>query len=130
MLNRIIIIGRLARDVDLRYTASDMAVAKFTLAVARKVSKGKEKEADFIDAIAWGRQAEVCEQYLGKGSLVAVEGRLQIRSYDNKEGKRVKAAEVVAETVKFLDSKKSGNGGGGADNRGNAGTGYDDDIPF
>jgi len=108
MLNRVILIGRLTREPDLRYTASGLAVAKFTLAVDRRVVKDREKEADFIDIVVWQKQAENCANYLGKGRLVAVDGRLQIRSYDDNQGIRRKAVEVIAENVRFLDRAKEG----------------------
>ncbi len=110
MLNRIILIGRLTRDPELRYTPSGTPVAKFTLAVDRRTNKQGEKEADFIDIVTWQKVAETCANYLGKGRLVAVEGRLQIRSYDDNQGIRRKTAEVVAENVRFLDKAKEDQG--------------------
>ncbi|MDI9413359.1 MAG: single-stranded DNA-binding protein [Bacillota bacterium] len=107
MLNKIILIGRLVADPELRYTQSGIAVTKFTLAVDRPfTSQSGEKEADFIDVVTWRKQAEVCANHLHKGRLVAVEGRLQIRSYDDSNGIRRKAAEVVADNVRFLDKVK------------------------
>ncbi|MBE3587871.1 MAG: single-stranded DNA-binding protein [Thermoanaerobacteraceae bacterium] len=104
MLNKVILIGRLTREPELRYTPGGVAVARFTLAVDRPfTNKQGEREADFIDIVVWQKQAETCTQYLGKGRLVAVEGRLQIRSYDDSQGVRRKAAEVVADQVRFLD---------------------------
>ena len=103
-MNRIILIGRLVRDVELRYTRSGLAVGSFTLAVDRPfTTQDGERETDFIDIVVWRKQAENCANFLGKGRLVAVEGRLQIRSYDDQNGIRRKAAEVVADQVKFLD---------------------------
>lgn len=140
MLNKIILIGRLVRDPELKYTTNGVAVTKFTLAVDRpQFNKDREKETDFIDIIVWQKLAEVCANNLGKGRLVAVEGRLQIRSYDDSQGIRRKAAEVVAETVKFLDWPKDaeGNGNGGGYNGGGYHGGFGsemsfggDDIPF
>ncbi|HHU30049.1 MAG: single-stranded DNA-binding protein [Bacillota bacterium] len=105
MLNRIVLIGRLTRDPELRYTpASGVAVATFTLAVNRIYSK--QKEADFIPIVVWRNQAENCAKFLGKGSLVGVDGRLQIRSYEDREGRRRTVAEVVADSVHFLDSRE------------------------
>lgn len=108
MLNRIILIGRLTRDPELRYTpANGVAVATFTLAVNRRFSQpGQQREADFIPVVVWKAQAENCAKFLGKGSLVAVEGRLQIRSYEDREGQKRTVAEVVAERVQFLDSRE------------------------
>nr|WP_188433834.1 single-stranded DNA-binding protein [Kroppenstedtia guangzhouensis] len=107
MLNRIVLIGRLTKDPELRYTPSGAAVVSFRLAVERnfKNSDG-EREADFIDVIAWRQLAENVANYMKKGRMVAVDGRLQTRSYENKEGQKVKVAEVVAENVRFLDRGK------------------------
>ncbi len=102
--NKIILIGRLVRDPELRYTPSGEAVANFTLAVDRYFSR--ENETDFIRIVVWRKQAENCAQYLAKGRLVAIEGRLQIRSYEDKQGAKRQAVEVVANSVVFL-----GNGG-------------------
>jgi single-strand DNA-binding protein len=104
VLNRIILIGRLVADPQLRYTQSGLAVTSFTIAVDRSfVSQNGERETDFIDIVTWRKLAETCANHLNKGRLVAVEGRLQIRSYDDRDGIRRKAAEVVAEQVQFLD---------------------------
>ena len=107
MLNRIILIGRLTRDVELRYTQEGKAVANFTLAVDRPFKNQQgEKEADFIRTVVWGKLAEICANNLTKGRLVGVDGRLQIRSYEGQDGQRKYITEVVAETVKFLDRPK------------------------
>ncbi|MGB4431068.1 MAG: single-stranded DNA-binding protein [Limnochordia bacterium] len=104
MLNRVILIGRLVADPQLRYTQTGIAVTNFTLAVDRPfVGQSGEREADFIDIVTWRKQAEVCANHLTKGRLVAVEGRLQIRSYEDQNGIRRKAAEIVADRVRFLD---------------------------
>jgi single-strand DNA-binding protein len=104
MLNRIILIGRLTQDPELRYTNTGTAVASFTLAVDRnRTSASGERETDFINIVVWQKQAETVSQYLHKGRLAAVDGRLQIRTYENREGQKVRVAEVVAETVRFLD---------------------------
>jgi len=104
MLNRVVLIGRLTQDPELRYTNSGTAVASFSLAVDRmRNNAAGERETDFINIVVWQKQAELCAQYLHKGRLAAVDGRLQIRSYDNKEGQKVRVAEVVAESVRFLD---------------------------
>lgn len=108
MLNRIILIGRLTRDPELRYTNSGTAVATFTIAVDRPKSPNREQETDFITIVVWQKQAEMCAQYLHKGRLAAVDGRLQIRAYENRDGQKVKAAEVVAESVRFLDRGDNG----------------------
>ena len=104
MLNKVILIGRLVADPQLRYTQSGIAVTNFTLAVDRPfTSQGGDREADFIDIVTWRKLAEVCANHLSKGRLVAVEGRLQIRSYDDQNGVRRKASEIVADNVRFLD---------------------------
>ena len=104
MLNRIILIGRLTQDPELRYTQSGTAVASFGLAVDRsRPNQAGERETDFINIVVWQKLGELCAQYLRKGRLAAVEGRLQIRQYDNREGQKVKVAEVVADNVRFLD---------------------------
>lgn len=111
MLNRIVLIGRLTQDPELRYTNSGIAVASFTLAVDRmRTSASGERETDFINIVVWQKQAEICAQYLHKGRMAAVDGRLQIRSYDNREGQKVRVAEVVAETVRFLDRQEASSG--------------------
>ncbi|NLV15667.1 MAG: single-stranded DNA-binding protein [Syntrophomonadaceae bacterium] len=112
MLNRVILIGRLTRDPELRYTGNGIAVCTFSLAVNRPyVSQGGERQADFIDIVAWRGLAENVANYMTKGRLVAVEGRLQVRSYENQEGQKRKAVEVVADSVKFLE-RASGSGSG------------------
>lgn len=105
-MNHIVLIGRLTRDPELRYAPSGKAVANFTLAVdrGRKNASGN-KEVDFIDVVVWDKQAENVHQYLKKGKLCAVEGRLQIRSYEAQDGTKRKAAEVVASSVQFLEKK-------------------------
>lgn len=130
MLNRILLIGRLTKDPELRYTPNGVAVASFTLAVdrSRKNAQG-EKETDFIPIIVWQKQAENCANYIGKGSLVAVDGRLQVRTYDGKDGQRRWVTEVVAETVRFLDKRES-SGTSGVNSFGNEVEFTDDDIPF
>lgn len=104
-MNRVILIGRLAKDPEIRITDSGIAMCRFTLAVDRPYIKQK-RETDFIDIVAWRRLAEVCTDYLKKGQLAAVEGRLEIQSYTNSEGKRRRVAQVVAGAVRFLSPKK------------------------
>lgn len=103
MINRIVLTGRLTRDPELRYTTSGKAVCSFTLAVDRRFSSQGEKETDFIDIVTWQKQAELCANHLTKGRLVALDGRLQIRSYETQDGQKRRVAEVVAENVTFLD---------------------------
>lgn len=109
MLNRVILIGRLTRDPELRYTPAGVAVTQFTLAVDRPfTSQGGEREADFIPVVTWRQLAETCANYLRKGRLTAVEGRIQVRNYENNEGKRVYVTEVIADNVRFLESNREG----------------------
>ncbi len=106
MLNRVILIGRLTRDPELRYVPSGQPVASFTLAVDRPfTNQAGERETDFIDIVAWRKLADQVSQHLSKGRLVAVEGRLQIRSYETQDGQKRKVAEIVADAVRFLDRK-------------------------
>ena len=120
MLNRVILIGRLTRDPELRYTPAGVAVTQFTIAVDRPFSNQQnQREADFIPVVTWRQLAETCANYLRKGRLTAVEGRIQVRNYDNNEGKRVYVTEVIADNVRFLESANSGAnrdelGGGGS----------------
>ncbi|GGG08742.1 single-stranded DNA-binding protein [Paenibacillus aceti] len=114
MLNRVILIGRLTRDPELRYTPSGVAVTQFTVAVDRPfTSQSGEREADFIPVVTWRQLAETCANYLRKGRLVAVEGRIQVRNYENNEGKRVYVTEVIADNVRFLESNREAGAGGG-----------------
>jgi len=103
-VNRAIIIGNLVRDIELRFTNTGKEVANFTVAVSRNY--GEKKETDFINCMAWGKIAENMAKFLSKGSKVAVEGRIQVSSYDNKEGQKVYKTEIVADNVEFLNSKK------------------------
>src|SRR5687767_3554839 len=103
MLNKVILIGRVANDPELKYTPSGVAVSTFRVAVNRPFTNAQgEREADFIDIVAWRQSAEFAANYLGKGRLVAVEGRLQIRSYQRADGTRGRAAEVVCDNLKGL----------------------------
>ena len=109
MLNKIILMGRLVRDPDLRRTNSGTPVASFTIAVDRDFkSQDGEKETDFIDIVVWRNTAEFVSKYFTKGRMAVVEGRLQIRDWTDKEGGKRKAAEVVADNVYFGDSKING----------------------
>lgn len=153
MLNRVILIGRLTKDPDLRYTPTGVAVSQFTLAVDRPFVSGpdQQREADFIPIVCWRQLAETCANYLRKGRLTAVEGRIQVRFYENNEGKRVYITEVVADNVRFLESQNRSNitnrddvppegrygggygGGSAGDPFANEGTPVDlsdDDLPF
>lgn len=150
-MNKILLIGRLTKDPELRYTQSGTAVASFTLAVNRSfANQNGEREADFINCVAWQKAAEFVSQYFKKGQQMALEGRLQVRSYDDNNGQRRWVTEVVTEKVEFVGSKTGGNsgsnsagsgsgggnaGGSGADSPSQLGWGEeivfdDNDIPF
>ncbi len=103
-MNKVFLIGRLSRDPELRHTTSGMAVCQINVAISRRVGQGKEPETDFINVVVWDKQAENVSKYLAKGRQVAVEGRIQTRSYDNNEGKKTYVTEVVANNVEFLGS--------------------------
>jgi len=106
MLNEIILMGRLTRDPELRYTASNTPVASFSLAVDRDFApKGEEKQTDFIDCVAWRQTGEFASKYFQKGSMAAVKGRLQIRDWQDKEGNKRRSAEVVVDNIYFGESK-------------------------
>ncbi|MFA9459094.1 single-stranded DNA-binding protein [Halalkalibacter sp. AB-rgal2] len=108
MLNRVVLVGRLTRDPELRYTPTGVAVANFTLAVNRTFSNRQgEREADFIHCVAWKKSAENVANYLKKGHLAGVDGRIQTQSYENNEGRRVFITEVVAESVQFMETRRS-----------------------
>lgn len=112
MLNRVVLVGRLTKDPEYRVTPSGVAIASFTLAVNRTFTNAQgERQADFINCIVFRKQADNVNTYLHKGSLAGVDGRLQSRSYDNQEGRRVFVTEVVCESVQFLEPKNSRNGG-------------------
>ena len=107
-MNKIMLVGRLTKDPELRYTQSGTAVTSFTLAVNRRFSK--EKEADFINCVAWQKTGEFVAEYFKKGSALGLEGRLQVRTYDSENGQKHWVTEVVAEQVEFVERKGSGSG--------------------
>ena len=110
-MNRVILIGRLARDPELRQTAGGVAVCGITVAVDRRQKKGAEKQADFVPVVVWREQGEACAKYLRKGSQVGVSGQLQVRSYDAQDGSKRYVTEVIADEVQFLSpSGASGRG--------------------
>ena len=113
MLNHITIMGRLTRDPELRRTGSGVAVASFTVAVDRDFAPkdGGEKETDFIDCVAWRQTGEFVSKYFTKGRMAVVSGRLQIRSWTDKDGNKRRTAEIVADNVYFGDSKRDGDSG-------------------
>jgi len=107
MLNRVVLIGHLTKDPELRTASNDISVTSFTIAVDRNFNNQQgEKETDFIPVVAWRKLADTCAKYLAKGRLVAVSGRMQVRSYEGKEGKRY-ITEVVADEVQFLEKAES-----------------------
>lgn len=112
-MNKVVLMGRLTKEPDLRYTAANnIAVSDFTLAVNRRFSRaGEEGQADFIKVVAWDKTAEFCSKYFHKGQQVSVVGRIQIRTWDDSEGKKRYITEVVAEEAYFADSKKDNNNG-------------------
>ena len=144
MLNRVVLVGRLTKDPEFRTTPSGVEVSTFTLAVNRTFTNAQgEREADFINVVVFRKQAKNVNDYLSKGSLAGVDGRIQSRNYENKEGQRVFVTEVVADSVQFMDSKGSnqqnsqpqqqrgqapaGNNPFANDNNANI---SDDDLPF
>lgn len=105
MINRAVLVGRLTKDPELRYTPSGVAMARFTLAVNRTFKSEGQPDADFINIIVWRKQAENTANFLKKGSLAGVEGRIQTGSYEGQDGKRVYTSDVVADSVQFLERK-------------------------
>ena len=126
MLNHIVIMGRLTRDPELRRTGSGVAVASFTLAVDRDFGKNDngERETDFIDCVAWRQTGEFVSKYFTKGRMAVVSGRLQIRSWNDKDGNKRRTAEVVADNVYFGDSKRDEGGSSYAGNSYGGGNSY------
>lgn len=109
-MNRVVIVGRLTRDPDLRYTSNGVAVANFNVAVNRPFkNQNGEQEADFIQCVTWRKQAENLADYMKKGSQIGVDGRVQTRSYDAQDGKKVFVTEILAESIQFLESKNTSN---------------------
>lgn len=134
MLNRVILIGRLTRDPEMRFTTSGVQVTTFSLAVNRPFSnKQGEKETDFIDIVAWRQLGELCANYLHRGQMAAVEGRLEIQTYEAQDGQKRKAARVVASNVEFLSPRDSGPGSKSGSYSGELGSEVDlagEEIPF
>lgn len=127
MLNVVVLVGNLAQDPELRHTPSGVAVCDFTLAVNRPfTNKEGAREADFIDIVAWQKQAELAARFLKKGNKAAIHGHLQIRDYTDRNGNKRKAAEVVAEEIRFLDGPRRD-----APQSNEPGVEFgDDDVPF
>ncbi len=111
MMNRVVLVGRLTKDPELKYTPSGVAVASFTLAVNRSfTNQSGEREADFINCVVWRRPAENVANFLKKGSLAGVDGRIQTRNFEGQDGRRVFMTEVVAESVQFLEPRSANQG--------------------
>lgn len=137
MINNVVMIGRLTRDVELRYTTTNVAVATFTLAVNRNFKNADgEREADFINCIMWRQQAENLANWTKKGMLVGITGRIQTRSYENQQGQRVYVTEVVAESFQVLEKRDNAANKSSLDNQmppnfsGRPMDISDDDLPF
>lgn len=137
MINKVVLIGRLTRSIEIRKTPSGTSVCDFTLAVNRNKQVEGQPDADFISCVAWNKTADLMAQYLHKGSLIGVEGRIQTRSYDNQYGNRVYITEVMTESIQFLEPKNEGKQNTGY--QPNNTVGYDpnetldinaDDLPF
>ena len=127
MINNVVLVGRMTRDAELRYTPSNQAVATFTLAVNRNFkNQNGEREADFINVVIWRQQAENLANWAKKGALIGVTGRIQTRSYDNQQGQRVYVTEVVAESFQLLESRTAREGQGGGYSAGNSFAGGND----
>ncbi len=139
-VNKVILIGNLGKDPEVRYTQSGTAVTNFSLATNEQFTKkdgNREDRTEWHNIVAWGRTAELCSQYLSKGRQVYLEGRLQTREWEDREGNKRRTTEVVANTVQFLGNRGAGGGGGGGGRpAGNEDGGQspapaaDDDIPF
>lgn len=140
-VNKAILIGRLGKDPELRYTQSGKAVATFSLATSERWTGQdgqKQESTTWHNIVVWGRQAEVVKEYMKKGSQIYIEGRISNRSYDDKEGNKKYISEIVAQNFTFLDSKGTGSGGGGGMSAPSGDTpppppdngGGDDDLPF
>lgn len=112
MINNVVLAGRLTKDPEIRMTQTGTKVCSFTLAVNRTAKVQGQPDADFINCVAWNKTAELMSQYLRKGSMIGVEGRIQTRNYDNQRGQRVYVTEVVAQSISFLDSRKQDNSAG------------------
>ncbi|MFV0480149.1 MAG: single-stranded DNA-binding protein [Anaerorhabdus sp.] len=116
MINRVVLVGRLTKDVEVKKTQTGLSVASFTIACNRRVASGQERQADFINCVAWRGSADFLGQYAKKGALLGVEGRIQTRNYDGVDGKRVYVTEVVCDSCQLLESR------GAAENRGSSAT--------
>ncbi len=142
-MNKVILMGRLTRDPEVRYSQGEnaTAVARYTLAVARKFNRENEQNADFINCIAFGRAGEFAERYLTKGTKIAISGRIQTGSYTNKDGVRIYTTDIVIEEQEFAESKRSSNNGNASNSDAftpnyaddgfmNVPDGIDEELPF
>lgn len=129
-MNRTILLGRLTRDPEVRYTQTGKVVATFTLAVDRLTAPGGQREADFIPIVVWGNVAETVGNNVVKGQRVLVDGRLQVRSYEGKDGQKRWATEVIARSVEFLERRGEAADAGGGANQFGKDAGDEGDIPF
>lgn len=116
MINRVVLVGRLVADPELRYTPNGIASCKFRVAVNRPFKNEGEQQADFISCVAWRKQAENLANYIRKGGLIGLEGRIQTGSYEGQDGKRVYTTDVVADSIQFLEPRNSTGGSQGASN--------------
>lgn len=107
MINRVVLVGRLTKEPELRTTPSGSKVCQYTLAVNRNRKADGQPEADFISCVSWNKTAELMNQYLSKGALIGIEGRIQTRSYDNQQGHKVYVTEVLCDSVQFLEPKRN-----------------------
>ena len=136
MINRVVLVGRITKDPILRKTPNGTSVVSFTIACNRRIKQEGQPDADFINCVAWNKTADFMAQYVRKGALLGLEGRIQTRSYDDKDGKRVYVTEVVADSVQALGSKKAAESGGNeATLQNNECADYEpdietDDLPF
>lgn len=140
-MNKVMLVGRLTRDPDIRYTQNSTCCARFSVAVDRRFKSSDHPEADFPSVVAWGKTAEFIDKYFHKGMRIGIEGRIQTGSYENRDGQKVYTTDVVAENVEFVESKSnSANSGGGQQAApppatGNEGwmeipEGADEELPF
>jgi len=131
MINRVVLVGRLTKEPDLRYTPTGVAVATFTLAVNRTFSNQQgDRDADFINCVVWRKPAENVANFLKKGSLAGVEGRIQTRNYEGQDGKRVYVTEVVADSVQFLEPRNAAANQGGSFGANPSNQGFNTGSPF
>ena len=131
MLNRVVLVGRLTRDPELRYTPNGVAVANFNIAVNRPFTNQQgEREADFINCVAFRKIAENLANYQKKGNLIGIDGRIQTRNYEGQDGKRVYVTEIVADSVQFLEFNKNEGNNSQSNQNANTGQTRTDDNPF